>query len=189
MALVRGVNAEGRAEYRSVIAVSPDSPIRSVEGLRGKRFAFGGVMSTQGHLIPRIAMSEHNITLDALGSYEFTGSHMNAASAVIQGRADACGMQDVMGERLAAQGLLRIIHRSRYHPSSGIVANVHVPPDVRNSVKQALLEFDPEAKDAAGLYHWERTEMPKGFVEAKKQDYDELREWASQLGFYSGVPE
>lgn len=64
--LVRGLNAQGRAEYRAVIIVAPDSPTRKIEELRGKRFAFGSVTSTQGHLIPRIMLSEHGISLDDL---------------------------------------------------------------------------------------------------------------------------
>ena len=41
-----------------------------VEQLRGRRFAFGSVSSTQGHLIPRIVMLEHGIRLADLGSAE-----------------------------------------------------------------------------------------------------------------------
>jgi len=64
--LVRGLNAQGRAEYRSVIVVAPDCSIQTVKDLRGKRFAFGSLTSTQGHLIPRIILLQHGLTLDDL---------------------------------------------------------------------------------------------------------------------------
>lgn len=188
--VARGLNAEGRAEYRSVIVVRPKSPIRTINDLRDKRFAFGDVTSTQGHLIPRIALAQRGILLKDLRSYEYTGSHRNCANAVLSGRADACGMQDTMGRELAEAGLVRIIYTSRYYPSSCIAANKNVSQDVLSKVKQALIGFDPNGRHAAGLYHWDRTEMPNGFVEAREEDYAELREWAKKLHYvHEGRPE
>ncbi len=181
--LVRGLNAQGGAEYRSVIVVAPDCAIQTIEDLRGKRFAFGSVNSTQGHLIPRIALLQHGLTLDDLQAYEYTGSHRNCANGVTAGRFAACGMQDTMGEELAAAGLLRIIYTSPYYPSSGIAANKDVPPEVLERVRQALLDFDPQGRDATNLYHWDRTEMVNGFVEARDEDYAELEEWMVKLGY------
>ncbi len=151
--LVRGLNAEGHSEYRSVIVVAPDSPIRTVGELRGKRFAFGGVTSTQGHLIPRIVLAEHGIRLGDLGGYKYTGSHAKCAAAVVAGRADAGGVQDTMGRRVSEQGFIRIIHTSKLYPSSGIAANRDVRPAVIKKVKRALLDFEPAGTHAEGLYH------------------------------------
>lgn len=182
--LVRGINAQGKAEYRSVIVVAPDCSIQTIEDLRGKRFAFGSLTSTQGHLIPRIILAQHGLTLDDLGAYVYTGSHRNCANEVTAGRFDAGGMQDTLGEELAEAGLLRIIYTSQYYPSSGIAANKEVPPEVLDRVRQALLDFDPQGRDAPGLYHWDRTEMVNGFVEATAEDYAEIVEWAVKLGFF-----
>ncbi len=180
--LVRGLNAEGRDEYQSAIVVVPDSPIRSVEELRGKSFAFAGATSTQGYLIPRIVLAEHGISLDDLARYKHTCSHQNCANTVISGRSDATGVQDIFGRRLAAEGIVRIIHTSEFYPSSGIAANRDVPPDVIQKVKQALLDFEPTGAHAEGLYHWDRTEMASGFIEAHDDDYAELREWSIRFG-------
>ncbi len=182
--LVRGLNAQGRAEYRSVIVVAPDSSIQTTADLRGKRFAFGSLTSTQGHLIPRIILAQHNLTLDDLKTYEYTGSHRNCANTVTSGHSSACGMQDTLGEELAAAGLLRIIYTSQYYPSSGIAANKDVPPEVIDKVRQALLDFDPQGRDAPGLYNWDRTEMVNGFIEATDEDYAEIVEWAVKLGYF-----
>ncbi len=183
--VVRGLNAENKTDYRSVIVVASGSKIDTIGRIRGKRFAFGDRFSTQGHVIPRIIFDEHGITLKDLASYEFTGSHLNAANAVIAGRADAAGIQDVLGMRLAKEGLVRIIYSSRYYPSSGIIANRNVPSDVLKNVGQALLDFKPKGRDAEGLYHWERTEMPNGFVHARDEDYAELRKYMIKFGILS----
>jgi len=183
--LAQGLNAEGRAQYRSVIVTAVDSPIKDIEDLRGRTFAFGSVSSTQGHIIPRIVLAEHGLSLDDLAGYEYTGSHKNCATAVAAGHCHAGGMQDTMGRKMAEDGLIRIIHTSRFYPSSLIAANKNVPPDVVAKVKQALLDFQPKGRDAAGLYHWDRTEMPNGFVEAHDEAYAELRKWCRKFGMLS----
>ena len=128
-------------------------------------------------------LMEHDITLEHLETYIYTGSHQNCAEAVVSDKADVCGMQDQLAEKIATQGTLKIIHRSRDYPSSGIVVNKSVPAEVVTKVKQALLNFEPLGKDNNGLYHWDNTEMPKGFVYANEQDYKLLREWSVRLGF------
>lgn len=179
--LARGINSSDKAEYQSMIVVAPDSSIRSVPELRGKRFAFGSVDSTQGHIIPRTILLSEGVSLESLAYYEFTGSHRNCAAAVISGHTDACGMQDTMAKALAGQGKLRILHTSDYFPSSGIAANKNLPSEQRELIKQALVDFEPNGRHKKGLYHWYRTEMPNGFVAAEDGDYSGLRQWILKL--------
>ena len=183
ISLVRGLNNKGKAEYQSVLVVAPNSDIHGIEDIKGRKLAFGSQDSTQGHLIPRIMLSKNNIKLTDLAGYDYTGSHQKCAESVISGKFDVCGMQDQLAERYESQGLLKIIYRSQYYPSSGIVVNKFVQPKVVEHVKQALVAFDPKGKDGEKLYHWERTEMPRGFISTKEGDYDDLRFWAIQFGF------
>lgn len=173
--LVRGINSTGKTEYRSLIIVSPKSPVQKIEDLRGKSLAFGDIASTQGHLIPRIDLAEHGMSLKDLAGYKFTGSHKDCANAVISGSSDACGIQDRLGMELAKEGVVRIIHASNLYPSSGIAANKDLSPDVIAKVGKALLDFQPQGRDKAGLYNWNKTEMPNGFQEAQDGDYEHLR--------------
>lgn len=179
--LVRGVNKQDKAEYRSYLVVRPDSPIKDLADLYGVRFAFGSKTSTQGHLIPRIILQKKQVPLQDLKSYIYAGSHQRCAEAVISGKADVCGMQDTMAEQLARDKQVRILYRSAYYPSSGIVASDKVPVAIHNKVRQALLSFRPNGRDASELYHWDRTEMPNGFVEAHDADYKLLRQWIDKL--------
>ncbi len=184
--LVSGLNSAGRAEYRSMIIVSPRSPIMDIRDLRGKQLAFGSSTSTQGYVIPLISLAEHGMTIDDLSGHMFTGSHQNCANAVISGRADACGIQDTMAQKLARAGAVRIIFTSPYYPSSCIAANRSVPPVIIAKVKRALLDFQPAGRDAAGLYHWDKTEMPLGFAEAHDGNYQYLRDWIRRLNIQFG---
>jgi len=179
--LVKGINSNGEARYRSFIVVKPDSPLESITDLVGARLAFGNRDSTQGHLIPRILMANAGIKLEQLASYGYTGSHQNCATAVIKNNYDACGMQDSLALELAEQNLVRILTRSAYFPSSGIIASPSVPAEARTKIQQALIDLEPNEKDKSRLYQWETTEMPNGFTRAQPGDYDELKRWLLQL--------
>lgn len=67
------------------------------------------------------------------------------------------------------------------------MANRDVPEEVLAKVRQALIDFQPKGVDAADLYHWDKTEMPNGFVEARDKDYEELRKWAVKFGYISNA--
>ena len=179
--IARGINKLDQAEYRSFIIVHPDSKIQSLDNLRNKRFAFGSTNSTQGHLIPRIILDASNIHIEDFKSFKFTGSHQKCADAVISNRFDACGLQDTLAQTLADQQLVRILHRSKYFPSSGIAASGKLTADVINKIQQALINFDPLGKDANSLYNWDKTEMPHGFSPARNSDYDILRHALNSL--------
>ncbi len=184
--LARGLNREGRGEYQSFIVVPPASPLRTLDELRGRRLAFGSRDSTQGHLIPRIMLARIGIGLQDLAGYAYTGSHQACANAVLSGRFDACGMQDTMARDMAGAGLLRVLARSRFYPSSGVVASTQLDAGLRERIREALLAFDPRADYMRGFYHWERTEMPRGFIAADDADYAELRRWIRRLGLLPG---
>lgn len=180
--LARGLNAQGRCEYRAAIVTRPDSDIEELEDIRGRTFCFGSFYSTQGHLIPRKMLEDANITLTDLRQYGYTGSHRNCAMAVMAGECDAGGVQDTMASSLADAGKLTIVAFSDYYPSSGISANKDVDPALLESVKKALLDFDPKGKHAGNLTDWDKTEMSCGFVEADDSGYTELRALATRYG-------
>ncbi|MDH5190166.1 MAG: phosphate/phosphite/phosphonate ABC transporter substrate-binding protein [Gammaproteobacteria bacterium] len=174
--LVRGINLQGRSEYRSFMIAHPASDIRGIKDVRGKRMVFGNTSSTQGYLLPRIELMNNGIRLKDLKSYIHTGSHHQCAEEVISGRHDVCGMQDTLADVLEKKGKVRIIHRSDYVPSSGIAINKNVPEHIREKIKQALLDFQPTGRDASDLYNWHKTEMPNGFTHSNKHDFNQLKE-------------
>lgn len=187
--LVQGVNAKGEPGYRSILIVAPESRLQSLQDLKGKRVAFGSPTSTQGHWIPRIMLDEAGIALDDLEEYVYTRSHRTCAEAVIAGKADACGMQDTLANRLIKSGSVRALATSAVYPSSGIFSTAAVPVEVRQQVLSALVDFDPQGRDRDGLYHWDRTEMAGGFTPASADTYADLRSKSERLGLLPQVPQ
>lgn len=162
--LVSGVNKEGDPKYHAMIITRPESPIYDLKDLKGRSFAFGSRMSTQGHLIPRKMLEDAGITLNDLSYYLYRGSHVNAVRAVLRGECDAGGIQDTLAKRLAAEGKIRIIKVSKPYPSSLIAYNSDVDSATVEAVRAALLAFDPTGKHKDMLYEWDKTEMPLGFT-------------------------
>lgn len=187
--LARGLNKHNKAEYRSYIITSPNSSIKHIEDLHNKRFAFGSMSSTQGHLIPRIILSDHGLVLKSFSEYIYTGSHQECVEAVLANKADACGMQDTLAEKLVEDNKIRILHKSKFYPSSGIAAYGKLDKNVISKVQEALINFEPNGNHAQGLYRWHLTEMPNGFSSADKKDYAELKQSLIKFGMLQIEPD
>ncbi|MET1127768.1 MAG: phosphate/phosphite/phosphonate ABC transporter substrate-binding protein [Thermoproteota archaeon] len=166
-----GKGPGGSPYYRAAIVVRPDSQIDSLEDLRGRTLAFGSYYSTQGHLIPRVMLAEAGVSLSELGGYAYLGYHQAVAEAVISGSFDAGALQDQLAERLAAEGLLRIIALSRPYPRSLIVASQQLPPELIDSIREALVKLNPRGEHA-NLLPWNLTEFPEGFAPVPPGFYD-----------------
>jgi phosphonate transport system substrate-binding protein len=179
--LVSGVNREGDPRYHAAIITRPDSDINDIRDLKGKSFAFGAKMSTQGHLIPRKMLEDAGITLDKI-NHVYTGSHVNAVKAVLNRERDAAGIQDTLAKRLEAEGLIKIIGLSEPYPSSLIAYNSAVSRTTVEKVKSALLAFEPAGKHKHILYDWNKTEMPLGFVAVDEAEIDKIAELAERYG-------
>lgn len=174
--LVMGLNAEKRAEYRSIIVTRRGSAIKSLQDLQGKTFAFGNKYSTQGHLLPRNMLEQAGIALRDLTAHTFTDSHAETARLVINGRYDAGGLQDTLARRLEAEGKVKVLAVSEPSPSSLICYGKGVDPALLATLKSALLAFDPAGKDAARLIDWQHTEMPRGFVDIDESAMARIRQ-------------
>lgn len=183
--VVRGVTSGGKDTYRAAIVVRPDSPVQDLGDLKGRSFAFGAESSTQGHLLPETMLLTAGVRDSDLHVWEFTGSHQACAEAVSSGRFDAGGMQDTLARDLATSGLLRIVAYSPPCPTSGVAVRAGLPSATVEALRDALVAFRPRGRDRSGLHHWERTEMPRGFVAAGPHDYDVVEAAMRRLGMMS----
>ena len=106
----------GSKEYLSGIVVRSDSPHKSVKDVldaEGK-FAFGDVSSTSGSLYPRIMLNEAGAECSPksvdkcppLSKVSFTGGHDATAQAVLNGSADAGGLEVRIMHRLERDGAI-----------------------------------------------------------------------------------
>ena len=172
-ALLKPVNAKGGTTYRCFIIVRKDSPVRTIQDLRGKSVAFGARRATTGSLIPSYMLFGSGVTPNHLKVVKNLHNHEEVAKAVLKGIYDAGAVKDVVAWKYEAQGL-RIIAESEELPNAPIAAGPSLPKDAEAAMVKALLSIDasnPEEKAILALWG---PELRHGFVRARGEEYDFL---------------
>jgi phosphonate transport system substrate-binding protein len=144
----------GLPYYRAEIITQAASGITSLDGLRGKNFAFVDPASTSGYLFPLAALKKAGYDPQKFfGQTVFAGSHNNVVLAVYQGRADAGAVYE--DARATVQKTLpdvlekvKVIWYSSPIPNDTVSFRRDLPEDVKVRVEKGLLRF---AETPAGL--------------------------------------
>lgn len=184
--LLAAMNNGPGTEGTSVIIVPTDSPVQSVEELRGKNFLFADPASTTGHLYPRATLMKLlNITNDEVpkffGNVSFSGGHDKSLLAIANGDADGAAtcsqcIQMIAGAGLIDASAVRVIAESDPIPGGGALAyRGDLPQDLVDKMREFALgygEQNPEYFEAMGA---------KGFFPAEDSDFDGVREVAKML--------
>jgi phosphonate transport system substrate-binding protein len=168
--ILKPLNADGVPYYHSIIIVREDSPIQTVDDLRGVHFAFGDYHSTSGKLIPHHHLQLQGIEVGDFSSYEHMESHDAVAKAVLKGTADAGAVKDVVAIRYREHGL-RFLSVSDPIPAVPIVVRKDTPDQLVAALKMALLAIDPsDPRFDKELVKWD-PEFAHGFTPAETEDY------------------
>lgn len=156
---------DGVSQYRSVVFVRNDSPIRSMGELRGRRLALQNPGSTSAYLLPAITLLDAGVPMEILPSpndrprsggvgYVFGNTEANIATWVMKGVVDAGAFSDVdfaeLQERDPRAASLRIVGRSMSAPRAMEIVRADLDLRVRDRLRDVLLQasLDPEAAPA-----------------------------------------
>jgi phosphonate transport system substrate-binding protein len=137
--LVAKTVTNGKASFQLMIVVKEDSPIKTVEDLKGKRFAFGDKRA----LLQRAAVVGAGIKLEDFSDYKFIGHYDNIARAVMNGDFDAGILKDTMAFQWKGKGL-RILASSPDLPPYNIAARGDIDDKTLAELQKAFLELDPK---------------------------------------------
>ena len=91
-----------RAFHSKFITARDD--VKSLADLKGKRFAFGDVNSTSGHLMPAYFMRKEGVDPGVIDGAIYTGAHDATALAVAEKRVDAGALDEAVWDRLVKEG-------------------------------------------------------------------------------------
>ncbi len=142
--------------YYSYWVVPKDSPVRSLEGLRGKRVAFPSQLSTSGYVAPVARLIELGLVeapedgeanpREFFGEVIFAGGYAQAWEALQAGQVDAAIIagdvpKDLYDEVLANT---RVIEQQGPIPSHAVVVSKDLDEPLRSRLVNALLELGDE---------------------------------------------
>jgi len=158
-----------KASFQLMIVVKKDSPIKTVEDLRGKSFAFGDKRA----LLQRAALVGSGIGMDELGSYEFVGHYDNIASAVMHGDFDAGILKDTMAFKWESKGL-RILYSSAHLPPYNVAVSRDVDENLRQKITNAFLALDKKNPEHLKVIK-ALDKKYDGFAKTSDAEYDVVR--------------
>ncbi len=167
--LVVNMLTDGRPSFKLKIVVREDSPIRKIEDLAGKRFAFGDPAA----LLQRAVVVGAGMPLEHLGSYGFVKHYDNIVRGVLVGDYDAGIANDNTARQWQGKGI-RILYDSEDLPPYNIAAAGGIDQVTLNKLREALLRLDPSIPEQK-LIISALDDGYTGFVVANDADYDVIR--------------
>jgi len=175
--LLGRLSFNGKETFHGAIIVREDSPIKSLNELAGKRFAFGDPNSTLSYLVPRRLLQDAGIGLDDLAGYSNLKNHHNVALAVLLGRYDAGGVKSEVFNEYQKRGL-KSLQWTPEIPTHLFVAGNKLSQQQVEQISQLLQSLKDDVKTEAILQS-----IKKGTTEiipAHDGEYEKLRQLISK---------
>lgn len=175
--------AYGETLYYSYIIVAKSAPINSLEGLRGKKFAFTDPLSNTGKLVPTFMLTKMNETPETFfKSYTYTKSHDKSIKAVAMGMVDGAAVDSLIWEYLNRTNpeftsKTKIIRKSSPYAVPPVVVSRGLDRELKERLKQIFLNAHKDEK-GKGLI---RQMMIDKFVVIDDHAYDSIRGMRSWL--------
>ena len=159
----------GKASFKLMIVVRENSPIRTVDQLAGKSFAFGDKKA----LLQRAAVVGAGMPLEKLGEYKFIGHYDNIVRAVMNGDFDAGILKDTMAYKWQGKGI-RILYSTPDLPPYNIAASKNVDDETLSQLQKAFLKLN--GKDPAHMAVIKALDKKyDGFARTSDAEYDVVR--------------
>jgi phosphonate transport system substrate-binding protein len=167
--------------FHSLFITQSGSTIQKLADCKGKRFAFGDINSTSGHLIPFDELRKAGINADDDMQIRYTGSHAATLKAVEGGAAEAGALDETVYHSMISEGKVdggkvRIFVTSPAFVDYVWVARASVGAAEREGFAKAFLTLK-EGKDDAIL----NILRGKDFVRADDAEYANIRKIARDL--------
>jgi phosphonate transport system substrate-binding protein len=147
----------GSPYYHSYLIVNKDSEITTLEGLRGKVFAFTDPDSNSGKLVPvywlaKLGETPENFFEKTLYTY----SHDNSILAVAKGLVDGACVDSLIWEYYNRKNPIftsktRIIKKSEPYGIPPLVASTHTPEFLRQQARKLLVTMHHDREGQAIL--------------------------------------
>ncbi len=165
--------------YKSIIIARKDSPINSIDDLKGHTYAFVDPGSTSGYMVPAAAFKKAGITPEKdFKQVMYSGGHDATIVAVGEGKVEAGSVADRIFERGCAKGLsdcskIKTIWESPPIWNDPVLYRKNMPEDLKKKIRDAFYSVK-------NLPFGEMGTVAR-FDPITDKDYDPLRDIAKTL--------
>jgi phosphonate transport system substrate-binding protein len=168
---------EKDAGYYTYFVVRNDSKIKKFSEVKGKILSLNSIGSTSGDLIPQVELAKVNLFIKNKKDFKntfYAGSHDACLLAVLNKKADVCGMSSRNFEARLADNTfkkedIRIIHKSEKVPPPPLAYSKKISIEDRKKIKSAVLEAHKHGE--IGGYGGKMSH----YISVEDTDYDVLR--------------
>jgi len=183
--LLLQVKVNGSYWYSSTLIVRKDSGIDSIDGLRGKTFAFGDKLSTSGYYYPTALLLDKGVNpFTFFGAVRFANSHDRVLQGVLNGDfAGGAVADNVLPELLRVRGVpveeLKVIAQSEAIPQSVIAVRPTLDGRLKERLRFAFAEMGYSIEGRAILAA--SSLGLQGFAPVTDSEFDAVRRTISSV--------
>ncbi|RLP76439.1 phosphate/phosphite/phosphonate ABC transporter substrate-binding protein [Mycetocola tolaasinivorans] len=177
-------DAQGKpTTYTGGIWVPNDSPIKSLEDLKGHTLALGSPGSTSGDALPMSALTDAGIVDEVTADY--AGGHPEALLALVNGTVDAAQINSQTLATATAKGTFdqtkfRQVWKSRDIPNDPVTVRGNLPKEFQKAVTDALLSLDTADVEKVSAFLGVKEAGP--LIPVTKETYQPLFDLAKTMG-------
>lgn len=148
---------EEDTKFQSVFIAKTDSGIKTLADMRGKQVSFGSQSSTSGHLMPRSNLLNAGINPEKdFRRIAYSGAHDATIASVVSGKVDAAALDITVWKKFVAENKVDTKAVDVFFttpPFYNYNWSVHadMPVALRDKLKQALLDIDPNTPEGAEI--------------------------------------
>lgn len=178
------VQRQADREFHALFITQAGSPIKTLNDLKGKSFAFGDINSTSGHLIPYSTMQTVGIDADKDLKFRYTGSHAATVKAVESGAVDAGACDETVLKEMTSDGKadpakLRVFYTSKPFVDYVWAARADLDVPTQKAVTKAFTDLKPGKDDQIlAILRGDK------FVAADNAEYESIRNTAKALKLF-----
>lgn len=140
------VLAMGYPPFKGAVLVRVDSPIKSLDQLKGKKIAAVGKHSFGGYLFLKYKLASMGIDMDKENTVLFVGNTDNIILSVLNGKAEVgITRTDVLDEEIYvdAKKQLKVLYESNPILHFPFVVPTKMNKDLKDKIKNSLLTYTP----------------------------------------------
>ena len=153
---------EEDTKFQSVFIAKTDSGIKTLADLKGKQVSFGSQSSTSGHLMPRHFLLQAKIDPDKdFKRVAYSGAHDATIASVVSGKVEAAALditvwKKFVGENKVDTKAVDVFYTTPPYFNYNWSVHADMPAAMRERVKQALLDIDPNTPDGKEILQLNR---------------------------------